>query len=117
MFGFLNDISIEVLIEDRFVCSVRCCIPLSFSEYHISGVVKGLGQRVVYKVLLSRYAVPNEYAGSGSVIQLVSFLFRNVDKSQVSEHTQGCFNDGFLACQASYGVLPTTDRVGVQFLR
>jgi hypothetical protein len=31
-FGFLNDISVEVVIQDRFVCSIRCCVHLSFSE-------------------------------------------------------------------------------------
>jgi hypothetical protein len=41
--GFHDDISVEALIEDRFVSSIRCCIPLSFSEYHISGEVKRQG--------------------------------------------------------------------------
>ena len=87
-FGFLDDISVEVLIQDRFVSSIRYCVPLSFSEYHISGAVKRPGQWIVYEVLLSRYALPTEYAGSGSVIQLLQFLFRNMDESQASEHTE-----------------------------
>ena len=87
-FGFLDDISIEVLVQNRFVCSIRCCVPLSFAEYHISGGVKRPGQWIVYEVLSSRYAVPNKYAGSGSVIQLLSFLFRNVHESQSSEQME-----------------------------
>jgi hypothetical protein len=54
-----------------------------------SGVVadvKRLGEWIVYEVLLGRYAVPNEYARSGSGIQLHLFLFRNVDESQTAEH-------------------------------
>jgi len=62
--------------------------PNQLNKYHISGAVKRPGQWIVYEVLLSRYAVPNKYAGSGSVIQLLSFLFRNVDESQASEHTE-----------------------------
>ena len=81
---FLDDGSVEVLIQDRFVCSIRCCIPLSITEYLIWGAEKRHGQWIVYEVLLSRYAVPIEYAGSGSVIQLLLFLIRNVDKSQAS---------------------------------
>jgi len=87
-FGFVDDNSVEVLVQNRFVCRIRCCVQLSFSEYPISGAVKRLGQWIVYEVLLSRYAVPNEYAGSGSVIQLLSFLFWNMDKRQASEHTE-----------------------------
>ena len=49
-FGFLDDISVEVLIQYRFICSVQCRVPLSFSEYHISGAVKRLSQWVVYEV-------------------------------------------------------------------
>jgi len=86
-FVFLDDISVQVLVQDRIVCSIRCCVPLSFSEYHISGAVKRLGQWVIYEVLLSWYAVPNEYAGSGCVIQLLFFPFWNVHDSQASEHT------------------------------
>jgi len=91
-FGFLDDISVEMLGHDRFVCSIRCCVPFPFSEYHISGAVKRLGQWIVYEILLSRYAVPNEYAGSGSVIQLLLFLFRNVEESQASEQTEMLHN-------------------------
>ena len=46
------------------------------------------GQWIVYEVMHSRYTVPNEYAGSGSVIQLLSFLFQNVHASQASEDTE-----------------------------
>jgi hypothetical protein len=87
-FRLLDDISIEVLIQDRIVCNIRCCIPLSFSEYHILGAVKRPGQWVVYEVLLSPYAVPNEYTGSCSLMQLLSFLFWNLDKSQAFEQTE-----------------------------
>jgi hypothetical protein len=83
----LDHVSVEVLVQDRFVCSIQCCVPLPFPEYHVSGVVKRPGQWIVYKVLLSQYAVPNEYAGRGSGVQLLSFLFLNVDASQASEHT------------------------------
>jgi len=47
-FGFLDDISVELLSQDRSVCCIQCCVPLSFSEYYISGVVNCLGHRVVY---------------------------------------------------------------------
>jgi hypothetical protein len=60
----------------------------SFSEYHISGAVKRLGQWIVYEVLFSQYAVSNEHAGCGSVIQHPSFLFRNVDESEASKPTK-----------------------------
>jgi hypothetical protein len=86
--GLVLGYSMTVLIQDRFVCSIRRCVPLSFSEYHNSGAVKLLGQWLVYKVLLRRYAVPKEYAGSGSVIQLLSFFFRNMDESQASKQTE-----------------------------
>jgi hypothetical protein len=86
--GFLNDISVEVLVEDCFLCSFGCGVPLSYTEYHITGAVKHLGQWIVYKVLLNRYAVPNEYVVSGSVIQHLSFLFGKVDKTEASEHTE-----------------------------
>jgi hypothetical protein len=42
-----------VLVQDRFVCSIRCCVPLPFSEYHISGALKHTGQWIVYEVLIS----------------------------------------------------------------
>ena len=86
-FRFLDGISVEVLVQDRFVCSIQCCVPLSLPEYHIGGAVKRLGQWVVYEVLLGRYAVPTEYAGSDPVIQRLSVLFRNFDESQASAHT------------------------------
>jgi len=85
---FYDDISVEVLVQDCFVCSIRYCVPLSFSEYHISGAVKRLGEWIVYGVLVSRYALPNEYADSGFVMQHLSFLIRNVDRSQATEHTE-----------------------------
>jgi hypothetical protein len=46
------------------------------------------GQTIVYEVLISRYAVPNQYAQRLSVLEPLSFLFRNVDESQASEHIE-----------------------------
>jgi hypothetical protein len=86
--AFHDDISIEVVVQDCFICSIRCCVLLSISEYHISGAVKHLGQWIVYEVLLSGYAVPNEYSGCGSEIQLVLFLFLNIHKGQALEHME-----------------------------
>jgi hypothetical protein len=86
--GFLDDISVEVLVHKRFICIIWCCLTLFFSGYHTLGAVKCLGQSIVYEVLLDQYAVPNECAGSGSVIQLISFLFLNMHESQGSEHTE-----------------------------
>jgi len=87
-FGFLDDIPVAVFVPDHLVCSILCCVPIPFSECHISGAVMRPGQLIVYEVLLSRYAVPNKYAGSGSVIHLLAFLFRNMHESQASEHTE-----------------------------
>jgi hypothetical protein len=80
----LNHISMEVLSSNRFVSSIQCCVPLPFSEYHISGAVKHQCQWIIDKVILSGYAVPNEYARSGFEIQLLSFLFRIVHEGQVT---------------------------------
>jgi len=87
-FGFRDDISVEVLVQDHFACSIRCCLHHSFSGYHISGVVNCLGQWIVYEVLLNQSAIRNEFAGSGSVTNLLSFLFQNVNENQVSEFTE-----------------------------
>jgi hypothetical protein len=61
---------VEVLVQDRFICSIWCDVPNPFSEYHILEAVKHLAQWIVYEVLPSQYAVGNEYANSGSEIQL-----------------------------------------------
>jgi len=53
VFGFIDDISLNVLIQDRFICSIRCCALLPFSEYHILGAGKCSGQWIIYDVLLS----------------------------------------------------------------
>jgi hypothetical protein len=79
-FGFLDDISAEVLVQDRFITSIRCHLLPPFSEFHIWEAVQRIGQSIVYEVLLSHYAVPKNYAGRGFVIQLLMFLFRNVDE-------------------------------------
>ena len=87
MFTFLDDVSIEVLIQDPFVCRIQCCLLLPFSEYCNPGAVKHLGWWVMHKVLISRYAVPNENARSCLVIQLLFILFLSRHKSQASEHS------------------------------
>jgi len=48
-FGFVDDISVEVLIHDRILLRIRCCVALSVVAYHISGVGKYLGQWMVYE--------------------------------------------------------------------
>jgi len=47
------------------------------------------------------------------------FLHCPIGTCMNAEHlnTRWCINTCFLPCQAMYGVLPTTDRVGVQWLR
>ena len=87
-FGFLADISVEVLVQACFFCSIQYCVPLCLSEYHIPEAVKHLGQWIIYEVLHSQCAVPNKHAGSGSVIHLLSFVLRNVHESQASEHME-----------------------------
>lgn len=86
--GFINNISARVLLQDRFICSMWCCVPLPISEYSITGMVKCHSQLIVSKVLLSRYAVLNAYARSCYMVARLSFLFWNVDQSEVSEHMQ-----------------------------
>jgi len=88
VFGFLDDNCIEVLIQDRFVCSIRCRCTAPFSEYNIFGVENCLGQSIGYVVLLSQHAIPNEYAGSSSVVQPHWYLRRNMHESQAFEHTK-----------------------------
>jgi len=115
-FGFLYDISVEVLVQDCFVCSIRYCVPLPFPGYHISGAVQRLGQWIIYKVLLRRYGVPNEYACSASIIQLLSFLFRNRDESQASKHTD-MLQRWLPPMPGLVRSLATSNRVGVRFFR
>ena len=52
-YGYLNDISAEVLIQDHHICSIQCRILLFFTEYHMSEAVKHLGQWVVLNVLFA----------------------------------------------------------------
>ena len=113
---FQHGISVEVLIQDRFVSSIRCCLQLSYFEYHVLGEVQCCGKWIIYKGLHSRYVVPNEYVGSDSVSQLLSILMWNMDESHASKAT-GMVQNGFLLCLASYGVVPTTDHFGVHFSR
>ena len=85
-FGFLSDISVEVLIQDCLICSILCCVPLFFSDYHHSGGVKCVGQWVIHDVLFSHYAVLNEFAGSCSVIKPLLLPCWNVNEGQESDH-------------------------------
>jgi hypothetical protein len=87
-FGLLDDICVEGLVQEYFVGSIQCCIPLPFSENYILGEVNSHGQWIGYEVLLSQYAVVNEYAASGSVIQLLSLLICKVHRSQASDHME-----------------------------
>jgi hypothetical protein len=83
----------RVLLRQRVRGSVRAVRAVRNTrvfrmESGVVADVKRLGEWIVYEVLLGRYAVPNEYAGSGSGIQLHWFLFRKVDESQTGEHTE-----------------------------
>jgi len=91
-FGFPKDISIEVLIQDRFSCSIRRCVPLPVSEYYMLGVVKRLGQCIIYEVQLGRYAIWNECAGSGCVIRLLCSVCRNVVDRLATVRTEAMQN-------------------------
>jgi len=84
--GFNDDISEEVVVKHCFICSIRWCVLCPFSEYHISGGAKRVGQWVVYEILRSWHTLPNEFARSGSGIQHVLSCFWNVHESQIFEH-------------------------------
>jgi len=85
-FGFSDDISVEVLIQDRFFCSIWGCVAHSFSEWYMSQAVKCSGQWDIHHILFSWYAVPNESAWRCSDFWPHLFLFENVHKSQASAH-------------------------------
>ena len=44
------------------------------------------------------------------------FSFRTLTKAK-HPNKRRCFNNGFLQCQASYGVLPTTNLIEARFVR
>jgi hypothetical protein len=87
-FGFLDDISVEVLVQDCFICSIHCHVPLRFSEYLIAGAVKRLSLWIIYEVLCCRDAVPNECNGSPRRMQRLSYLIRKMDLKQTSKHSE-----------------------------
>jgi len=88
VFGSFRDISVEVLLQDHFVCTMWLVVLLSFIEYTIPGPVMHVQQWVVHEELFCRYAVPNIYAGSYSIILHCSFLFWIMLESQASEYTK-----------------------------
>jgi len=94
--SFLVGVGLGSSMTSLWQCSFKITSSVAFGAvYRVPslnttsrGVVKRLGQWVVYEVVLSRYAVSNEYAKSGSVIQLLLFVFQNVYESQASKHTE-----------------------------
>jgi hypothetical protein len=59
---------------------------------------------------------PNHMPGVALYSSFCHFSFGTWTEAK-HPNTQRCFKDGFIPCQASDGVLPTTDRVAVGFLR
>jgi len=84
-FVFDNDTSKEALIEECFLWSIQCWVPLCFLECHSAGAATCIGQWILNETLCSWYYVLNNYAGSGSVIHVLLFHCWNMHNSEVSQ--------------------------------
>jgi len=116
--GFYDDISIELLVQARFICRLWCCVLLYVSAYHIAGVVKHHAKWIVHKVMFCGCLVPTDCTQKCAVIRQLLILHWMYMKAKHST-AQKCFKDEFdlEICQVMYSVPQTKEYVAVWYFQ